>query len=155
MARYRFSRVKKPEQMKVDIMTPYQMYSLLDKFLGDGFTMEELGRLTGTPAEMISGYCFCNKRLQPENIWDLRYVYTFLELLYSKELDEVSYLKRLVVDLRDDFKIDPAHIANYMELTTSKFKEFLKNPLEYPNGLILTMKLMHFAVMVRADRERY
>lgn len=155
MARYRLSRVRKPEEMKVDILTTYDMYTGLDHFLGDGFTLKQLGKLTDTPPQMIKDYCFCDQRLMPENLWDLRYAFTFLQLLYSRELDEDSYLKRLVVDLRDDFKLDPTCIANYMDMTVSNFKEFLKHPSAHPDGVILTMKLMHFAVMFRAAKERY
>ena len=155
MKRYRLSRVRKPEEMKVDLMTTYDMYTGLDNFLGDGFTLQQLGKLTDTPPQMIKDYCFCDERLRPGNLWDLRYAFTFLQLLYSRELNEESYLKRLVIDLREDFKLDPACIANYMNMTLSNFKEFLKHPSDYPNGVVLTMKLMHFAVMFRAAKERY
>ena len=114
----------------------------MQQFFSDGFTAENLSKITGVSADLISR-CAHGETLSHNEIMDMGIVLDSLCSLYMVDTGNPGYLKECITVLEQYFNLPHIAIANYLELTELTLNSFLNNPVSYENGYELSLKLMH------------
>ncbi|GAA0802114.1 hypothetical protein GCM10008910_33070 [Faecalicatena orotica] len=133
------------------MITNADIWSLLEQFYSDGFTVETLSKTTGISAELLER-CRKKETLNRDDLQELTYVLAFLSELYMQDTTSINYLKDLVAMLTWYFMISKEAIANYLHLTKEEFETFLADPRNYPNCYDLSMNLMLLYVTLVRDK---
>ena len=128
-------------------MQSRDIYELLKRFFADGFTIENLCKITGISSELISR-CIDGGNITQEETQILGRVVAFLGLLYMVNTKENSYLKESVSSLECFYQIPHEAIANYLDISNIELDAFLENPKDYPNGHDILLRLMHFKAVL-------
>mgnify|MGYP003301903303 CR=1 FL=1 len=120
---------------------------LLECFITDGFSIDNLCQMTGVSSELIRRFINHDNITHEETIV-LGKVVSFLGLLYMVDVEDNSYLKESVSALMQFFHIPNNAISNYLGISSTEFECFLENPKEHPDGYKILIKLMHLKTVL-------
>lgn len=123
------------------------IYDLMNLFFTDGFTIENLCKITSVSSELIER-CINRNNLTHEEVLTLGKVVTFLSLLYMVDTEEGAYLKESISALEYTYNIPHNAIANYFGVSSMELDCLLDNPNDYPDKHKLLLKIMHFKTVV-------
>ena len=123
------------------------IYDLMNLFFTDGFTIENLCKITSVSSELIER-CINRNNITHEEALTLGKVITFLSLLYMVDTEEGAYLKESISALEYTYNIPHNAIANYFGVSSMELDCLLDNPNDYPDKHKLLLKIMHFKTVV-------
>lgn len=123
------------------------IYELLNYFLKDGFSIDNLSQVTGVSKDLIER-CIKHDNISNEEIVILGKVVSFLGMLYMVDVDDSSYLKESLSALEQFYHIPKNAIASYCGISSTELEKFLENPETHPNGYKISVKLMHLRTVL-------
>lgn len=128
-------------------MNVKDIHVLMEQFFSDGFTADNLSKITGVSSKIIMR-CTNAETLSQREIMDMGTVLDLLGFLYMTDTNNLHYLKDCVASLEQYFSLPHIAIANYLGLNEPELDRFLESPESYNNGYKLSMKLMHLRTVL-------
>lgn len=135
------------------LMQVRDIWSMLEQFLSEGFSLECLSKVTDTSIDVINR-CYNREKLSQNDMNALREVLWFLTKLYCCNTEENEpYLQDVVSVLCDFLEVSRTAIAKHLGISEDQLNCFLNKPEEYPNGFNITIKLLHLFNTVFRDKK--
>lgn len=128
------------------------IWSLLDQYKADGFSLKCLSKVTDTSIDVIER-CYNKEELNQDDVKELNTVLWFLGQLYCCDTNNKLYLHEIVLALCYYFEVSRIAVAKYLGIIEDQLSCFLDDPANYPNGYNLSIKLLHlFNTFLRDKR---
>lgn len=128
-------------------MNVKNIYTLLEQFFSDGFTVENLSKITNVPSHTIKR-CTNGETLSQSEIADMGKVLALLCSLYMVDTTDCHYLKDCVASLEQHFDLPHVAVAKHLGFTELELDRFLESPTSYINGYEVSMRIMHLRTML-------
>ncbi len=128
------------------------IWSLLEQFLSEGFSLECLSKVTNTSIDVINR-CYNREKLSQNDIHALNAVLWFLTQLYCCNTENKSYLYDIVSVLCDYLEVSRIAVAKYLGISEDQLNCFLNEPEKYSNGYNISIKLLHLYITFFRDKK--